>query len=91
MKSDISGGLRNAIPTLSREVFLMAKLSKEELTERMKGMSKEDRTLFREVLQEIEPDAFLSGEEVSTVREMLGKIRNPKAKSKNIFDVIFGE
>ena len=46
-------------------------MDKEKLIEKLKGLSPEDKTLFREALQEAEPVSFLSVEEVSTIRKML--------------------
>lgn len=72
----------------------MAKLSKEELTEKLKSMSKEDRTLFREALSEAEPEMGLLPDEVLQIREVLRSAKESKStmtkKPKNIFEAIFG-
>jgi hypothetical protein len=65
----------------------MPKMEKETLVERLKAMSKEERALFREALQETDPDTFLSGEEVSAIRKVLAS----KGKKKSLFEEIFGE
>jgi hypothetical protein len=65
------------------------KITKEDLVERLKGSSKEDRTLFREALQEVEPEAGLSVEELLQVREVLGRIKEKGGKKKQtILDAI---
>lgn len=72
----------------------MAKITRDELVEKLKGMPKEDRALFREALSEVEPPEGLSPEEVLSVREMLraGKeVSKVNKKEKNIFTAIFGE
>lgn len=73
---------------------MAGKVSKAELVEKLKGLPEEDRTLFREALQEAEPGAFLSGEELSKVREMLSGNKPPKKgsdKPKGILESLFGE
>ena len=60
---------------------------KEKIVEKLKGASPEERTLFREALSEAEPGAFLSMDEVSTVREMLEKAKKPKTK-KSLLDIL---
>jgi hypothetical protein len=74
---------------------MAGKPSKAELVEKLKGMPEEDRTLFREALQEAEPGAFLSGEELSKVREMLSgtkpKPSKGEPKPKGILESLFGE
>jgi hypothetical protein len=65
--------------------FIMA-WDKEKIVEKLKGASPEERTLFREALQEAEPGAFLSMEELSTFREMLEKAKKTKTK-KSLLDI----
>jgi hypothetical protein len=71
---------------------MATKPSKAELVEKLKGMPEEDRDLFREALQEAEPGAFLSGEELSEVRKMLGGIKPDKkeAKVKGFLETLLG-
>ena len=62
---------------------------KEALKAKLKSMTEEDRTLFREALQEENPDSYLSIEEVLSLREMLGraKVKGGK-KAKGFLDTI---
>ncbi len=60
-------------------------LDKEKLKEKLMGLSPEEKTLFREALQETEPNSFLSVEEVSTLRKML---EGKKKKGKGILDTL---
>ena len=72
----------------------MGKTNKAELVEKLKGLPEEERALFRDALQEADPGAFLSGEELSKVREMLSGIKPPKKtneKPKGILESLFGE
>jgi hypothetical protein len=61
----------------------MAKpIDKAELIEKLKSMTAEERSLFREALQETDPADFLSMGEVSAIREMLAggkKKKNPQS------------
>ena len=57
-------------------------MTKEELVEKLKGASPEERTLFRDALSEAEPASFLSSGELSTVREMLAGYTKTKTKTK---------
>jgi len=66
----------------------MGKLSKEELVEKLKNSSKEDRSLFREALSEIEPETGLSDSEVLEVREVLGRIKEKGKKGKTFLDTV---
>lgn len=59
-------------------------LDKGKLVEKLKGLSPEEKTLFREALQETDPDGFLSLDEVSTLRKMLAS----KGKKKGLLDTI---
>jgi len=72
---------------------MAGKLSKAELVEKLKGLPEEDRSLFREALQEVEPAAGLSMEELSKVREMLAGIKPGKkeVKFKGFFETLLGE
>ena len=60
---------------------------KEKIVEKLKNATPEERTLFREALQEAEPDSFLSMEEVSTVRKMLEGTKKGKTK-KSLLDIL---
>jgi hypothetical protein len=60
-------------------------MTKDEILEQMKKLTPEQKRLFREALQEDSPAEGLSGEEMSTVREMLEgykKRKTVKDKSK---------
>jgi hypothetical protein len=60
-------------------------IDKAELIEKLKSMSVEERSLFREALQETDPDTFLSMGEVSAIREMLAGTKTKK-KPQNFLD-----
>jgi hypothetical protein len=62
---------------------------KEKFAEKLKQLSPEDKALFREALQEAEPDGFLSVEEVSTIRQMLAKGKGKKKGVLQTLDEIF--
>jgi len=67
-------------------------MEKKDLIEKLKKMTPEERALFRESLQEAEPGAFLSAEEMSKVREMLAGNNSSKTKpkEKGLIESIFG-
>jgi DNA-directed RNA polymerase specialized sigma54-like protein len=65
-------------------------LDKEKIMERFKSLSPEDKTLFREAIQETDPEGFLSLEEVSTIREMLAKSKKKKKGVLDEIDSFFG-
>ena len=60
-------------------------IDKTKLIEKLKGLSPEEKTLFREALQETTPESFLSEAEVSTLREMLAR---KNKKPKGILDTL---
>jgi hypothetical protein len=55
-------------------------VDKKKLVEKLQSATPEERTLFREALQEAEPDSFLSLDEVLAVRKVLEGSKKPKAK-----------
>jgi hypothetical protein len=63
----------------------MAALEKEKLIEKLKGLTPEERSIFREAVYECDPESSLSTEEISTLRELLKK---GKGKKKGILDAI---
>jgi len=69
--------------------FIMA-LDKKQIVEKLKNLSPEDKALFREALQETDPEGFLSVEEVLTFREMLAKRKEKKKGLLSEIDALFG-
>ena len=65
-------------------------MDKAKLIEKLKGATPEERSLFREALQEAEPDAGLSLEEVLAIRKMLEVSKKPKEK-KSLLEIWLGE
>ena len=64
-------------------------VDKKKLVEKLQSATPEERTLFREALQEAEPDSFLSLEEVLAIRKVLEGSKKPKEK-KSLMDIFLG-
>jgi hypothetical protein len=64
-------------------------VDRKKLVEKLQSATPEERALFREALQEAEPEAFLSLEEMLAIRKMLEGAKKPKEK-KSLIDLWFG-
>jgi hypothetical protein len=64
-------------------------IDKEKLVEKLKSATPEERTLFREALQEAEPGTQLSMDEVLSIRKMLEGTKKGKEK-KGLLETLLG-
>jgi len=71
-------------------------IDKGKLIEKMKGMSEEEKGLFREAYSEAFPkepaddSEVLSGEEIKSIREILSSVKPKGKKEKSILNTLFG-